>query len=96
MTVGQKIGTLYVWTDPDSVHKGSQGGIAMLNWYDLETRADTVLEEIAVAEITARHLEEAGVDEESESTTIRRKLAGAFISLGAKIDREALETTRAA
>ena len=68
----------------------------MLNWYDLESRADVVLEELAVAEITARQYEEAGLDEESEGTTIRRKVADAFISLGAKIDREALASTRAA
>jgi hypothetical protein len=68
----------------------------MLNWYDLESRADVVLEEIALAEVTARAIEQAGLDEDPESTTIRRKLAGAFISLGARIDREALATTRAA
>ena len=68
----------------------------MLNWYDLENRADVVNEEIAVAGETARLMEEIGFDDESESTTIRRKLADAFISLGGKIDREALETTRAA
>ncbi len=61
----------------------------MLNWYDLENRADSVLEEIALAEVTARNIEAAG--EDNEATTIRRKLADAFISLGAKIDREALE-----
>ena len=68
----------------------------MLNWYDLETRADQVREELAVAEITARHFEAAGLDDEGETTTIRRKLAGALISLGAKIDGEALTATRAA
>jgi hypothetical protein len=67
----------------------------MLNWYDLENRADAVSEEILVAGETARQLEEAGMDGE-EATTIRRMLADAFINLGAKIDREALETTRAA
>ena len=68
----------------------------MLNWYDLESRADVVLEELAVAELTARKFEEAGLDEEGEGTTIRRKLASAFINLGTKIDGEALATTRAA
>ena len=67
----------------------------MLNWYDLESRADVVSEELAVAAETARLLEEMGLDEE-EGTTMRRKLADAFVSLGGKIDREALTTTRAA
>ena len=77
----------YVHTDPKE-------GIVMLDWYDLENRADTVNEELALAEITARHLEEAGYDE--EESTFLRMLASAFITIGAKIDREALETTRAA
>jgi uncharacterized membrane-anchored protein YjiN (DUF445 family) len=69
----------------------------MLDWYDLENRADVVSAEIALAGKTWRQLEEAGVDDEAmESTTIRRKLADAFISLGVRIDREALATTRAA
>ena len=68
----------------------------MLNWYDLESRADVVSEEIAVAGETARILEEMGYDEEGESTTMRRKLADAFVSLGGKIDREALAANRAA
>jgi len=67
----------------------------MLDWYDLENRADTVSDELAMAEVTARHMEEAGYVEDEEGG-IRRMLANAFISLGAKIDREALETTRAA
>ena len=67
----------------------------MLDWYDLENRADTVSEELAMAEVTARHLEAAGYDEDEEGG-IRRMLANAFISIGAKIDREALETTRTA
>ena len=68
----------------------------MLNWYDLENRADAISDELVAAELTARQMEEAGYDEEGESTTIRRMLADAFISIGAKIDREALATTRAA
>jgi hypothetical protein len=68
----------------------------MLNWYDLENRADAISEELVAAELTARQMEEAGYEEDGESSTIRRKLADAFISIGAKIDREALETTRAA
>jgi len=68
----------------------------MLNWYDLENRADTVTEEIAVAELTARQMEKAGYEDDGEANGIRRMLADAFISIGAKIDREALETTRAA
>lgn len=68
----------------------------MLNWYELENRADTVSEEIAVAEVTARLMEQAGIEEDREAGTLRRMLADAFISIGAKIDREALETTRAA
>jgi len=68
----------------------------MLNWYDLENRADAISDELMAAELTARQMEEAGYDEEGESSTIRRMLADAFISIGAKIDREALETTRAA
>ena len=67
----------------------------MLDWYDLENRADTVSEELAMAEVTARHLEEAGYDEDDEGG-IRRMLANAFINIGATIDREALATTRAA
>jgi hypothetical protein len=67
----------------------------MLNWYDLESRAGVVLEEIAVAEVTARAIEEAGIDYD-ESSTFRRMVADAFISIGARIDREALATTRAA
>jgi hypothetical protein len=68
----------------------------MLNWYDLENRADAISDELVAAELTARQMEEAGYDEEAESSTMRRKLADAFISIGAKIDREALATTRAA
>ena len=67
----------------------------MLNWYDLENRADVVTEEIAVAGETARQMEAAGLDTD-EATTIRRMLADAFINIGAKIDREALAETRAA
>ena len=67
----------------------------MLDWYDLENRADTLSDELALAEVTARHLEAAGYEEDDEGG-IRRMLANAFINLGAKIDREALETTRAA
>ena len=67
----------------------------MLDWYDLENRADVVSEELALAEVTARHLEEAG-DEESDAGPIRRMLASAFITIGAALDREALEATRAA
>jgi hypothetical protein len=68
----------------------------MLNWYDLENRADAISDELVAAELTARQMEEAGYDEEGESSTIRRMLADAFISIGAKIDREALETKSAA
>ena len=68
----------------------------MLNWYDLENRADAISDELMAAELTARQMEEAGYDEEGESSTIRRMLADAFISIGAKIDREALATTRVA
>jgi hypothetical protein len=67
----------------------------MLDWYDLENRADTVSEELAMAEVTARHLEEAGYDEDDEGG-IRRMLANAFVSIGTKLDRDVLETTRAA
>ena len=63
----------------------------MLDWYDLENRADVVSEELALAEVTARHLEEAG-DEDYDAGTIRRMLASAFITIGAKLDREALES----
>ena len=68
----------------------------MLNWYDLENRADVVTEELAMAEVTARHMEEAGFDEESEAGTFRRMLASAFVSIGTKLDRDVLEPTRAA
>ena len=67
----------------------------MLDWYDLENRADVVSEELAMAEVTARHLEEAGYDEDYDAGTIRRMLASAFITIGAKLDREALETRAA-
>ena len=63
----------------------------MLNWYDLEERAGVVREEISVAGETASLLAGAGMEnDDTEQTTIRRKLADVFINLGARIDREAL------
>jgi hypothetical protein len=68
----------------------------MLNWYDLENRADVVTDELAMAEVTARHMEAAGYDEDNEAGTFRRMLASAFVSIGTKLDRDVLEPTRAA
>ena len=63
----------------------------MLNWYQLEETAELAQRRLAIAGETANMLEEIGVLETGEERApIRRRLANAFISIGARIDPEAV------
>ena len=63
----------------------------MLNWYQLEETAELAQRRLAIAGETANMLEELGVLENSEERApMRRRLANAFISIGARIDPEAI------
>ena len=69
----------------------------MLNWYELEETAGLAQQTIADAGDNAMRLEEAGMfAQDEESSGIRRAVASAFISLGARIDRQALADEQAA
>ena len=64
----------------------------MLDWYQLEEMAGLAQRRIAIAGENAAILEEIGVlDDLEERAPMRRRLANAFISIGTRIDRDALE-----